>query len=200
MTDKPSHDQSTDQITLTRWEDPLLDQLGYDPRSRYVETYWLGILGPSTTLLLRHFADALDEHHGQATLDLMVVAAELGLGHRGGRNSPLSRSIQRAARFGTVRPAGARLLEVRRRIAPLNRGQVMRLPERLQERHHAFITNTAPRGEEQQRARRLALSLMECGDSFGEAEQQLGAWRVPEAVASDAVNWAWNAHVDGPAA
>jgi len=32
-----------------RWHDPLIDRLGHDPRTRYVERFWLGILGPSTT-------------------------------------------------------------------------------------------------------------------------------------------------------
>ena len=48
-------------LHVLRWHDPLIDRLGHDPRSRYVERFWLGILGPSTTLVLRVFADALDE-------------------------------------------------------------------------------------------------------------------------------------------
>jgi len=200
MSDLTNCDPSTDHFTLTRWEDPLLDKLGHDPRSRYVETYWLGILGPSTTLLLRHFADALDQDGGETTLHLTTVAAELGLGHRGGRNSPLSRSVQRAARFGAVRPVGAHSLQVRRRMAPLNRGQVLRLPEHLQRRHEAFLKEAPHTADQRQRARRLALSLMECGDNLGEAEQQLGVWQVPDAIASDAVHWAWKAHIGDPAA
>ena len=35
------------------WPNEVLDQLGFDPRSGYVEDYWLGILGPSTVWLLR---------------------------------------------------------------------------------------------------------------------------------------------------
>ena len=90
-------------LHVLRWHDPLIDRLGHDPRSRYVERFWLGILGPSTTLVLRVFADALDENGGVAHLDLADVAAQIGVGHRGGRNSPLSRSIQRAIRFGAAR-------------------------------------------------------------------------------------------------
>jgi hypothetical protein len=30
--------------------DDVIDALGHDPRSHYVETYWLGTLGPPTTL------------------------------------------------------------------------------------------------------------------------------------------------------
>lgn len=153
-------------LHVLRWHDPLIDRLGHDPRSRYVERFWLGILGPSTTLVLRVFADALDENGGVAHLDLADVAAQIGVGHRGGRNSPLSRSIQRAIRFGAARSAGADSIEVRHRLAPLNRSQI----------------------------ERLALSLIECGDGFAETERQLDQWRVPGPIAAEAVNWVWERH------
>ena len=36
-------------LHVLRWHDSLIDRLGHDSRSRYVERFWLGILGPSTT-------------------------------------------------------------------------------------------------------------------------------------------------------
>jgi len=36
-------------IRIVGWPDPVIDRLGYDPRSLYVETFWLGILGPSSS-------------------------------------------------------------------------------------------------------------------------------------------------------
>jgi hypothetical protein len=33
-------------LTIRPWPDALIDTLGYDPRSRYVETFWLPTLGP----------------------------------------------------------------------------------------------------------------------------------------------------------
>lgn len=181
-------------LHVLRWHDPLIDQLGHDPRSRYVERFWLGILGPSTTLLVRVLADALDEYGGEATLDLTDVAAQIGVGHKGGRNSPLARSIQRAIRFGAARPAGAGTIEVRHRLAPLNRAQVERLPIALQAEHERIITDPRDAGSARSRARRLALSLIECGDGFDETERQLDQWRVPGPVAAEAVHWAWDRH------
>ena len=32
-------------LHVRAWPDEVLDQLGFDPRSAYVEDYWLGILG-----------------------------------------------------------------------------------------------------------------------------------------------------------
>jgi hypothetical protein len=34
-------------ITIKPWNDPILDVAGHDPRSRYVETFWLPTLGPT---------------------------------------------------------------------------------------------------------------------------------------------------------
>jgi hypothetical protein len=36
-------------LTVRPWPDGVIDALGHDPRSAYVEQFWLGILGPSTT-------------------------------------------------------------------------------------------------------------------------------------------------------
>ncbi len=47
-------------LTIKPWPDPVIDTLGHDPRSRYVETFWLPTLGPTALLLLRHLADRFD--------------------------------------------------------------------------------------------------------------------------------------------
>ncbi len=178
-------------LHVLRWHDPLIDRLGHDPRSRYIERFWLGVLGPSTTLLLRVFADAHDEHRGVAHLDLGDVAVQIGVGNHGGRNSPLSRSIQRAIRLGAARPAGADSIEVRHRLAPLSRSQIERLPFALQAEHQRRHEQPVTTGTARSRARRLALSLIECGDSFAKTERQLDQWRVTGPIAAEAVNWAW---------
>ena len=111
-----------------------------------------------------------------------------------GSSSPLARSIQRAIRFGAARPAGGTTLEVRHRLAPLNRAQIERLPAELQERHLQLFEQAFDDPSARARARRLALSLIECGDGFDETERQLDQWRVPSIVAAEAVNWAWERH------
>lgn len=190
----PDQPSGLTSLDIHRWNDPLIDRLGHDPRSRYAERYWLGILGPSTTLFLRLCADELDHGAGAVHLDLEATAARMGIGHRGGRNSPLARSIQRACRFGAARMAGRHALEVRNRLPPLNRAQIERLSPALQTAHRQHVEGTNQTAATRSRARRLALSLMECGDAFDEAERQLDQWRVPAPVAADAVNWAWDRH------
>ena len=60
--------------------------------------------------------------------------------------------------------------------------------------HERIITEPRDAGSARSRARRLALSLIECGDGFDETERQLDQWKVPEPVAAEAVNWAWERH------
>ena len=43
-------------LTIQPWPDPVIDTVGHDPRSAYVETFWLPTLGPTALLLLRHLA------------------------------------------------------------------------------------------------------------------------------------------------
>ena len=40
-------------LHIRPWSDDVVDKLGFDPRSSYVEDFWLPTLGPSTTWLLR---------------------------------------------------------------------------------------------------------------------------------------------------
>jgi len=189
-------DPQVEQVYIRSWDDPIVDRLGHDPRSIYVEQFWLGILGPSTIWLLRHCRHELDRSPSGFVLDLGDTAGALGIGHKGGRNSPLARSIARACRFGAAQPVGLGELEVRRRLPPLNRAQLSRLPPLLQRRHQQFI-ETADQGDQaslERRARRLALGLIQCGDTVDNAELQLGQWRFHPSIAASAVRWAWDKH------
>jgi len=120
---------ATGTLKVVAWPDPIIDSLGLDPRSAYVETYWLGTLGPSTTWLLRRLAHGLESEPHGFELDLPTCARELGLGDKGGRHSPFARSLSRLAQFEIARwQPSSTTLEVRRRVPPLNRRQVMHLP------------------------------------------------------------------------
>ena len=40
-------------LTVQPWVDEVIDTVGHEVRSPYVEQFWLGLLGPSSTWLLR---------------------------------------------------------------------------------------------------------------------------------------------------
>ena len=62
-------------LRVEPWLDPVIDNLGHDPRSAYVETFWLPVLGPSTTWLLRHLTTRLEESPEGVELDVDETSA-----------------------------------------------------------------------------------------------------------------------------
>lgn len=114
-----------------------MDRLGHDPRSGYVERYWLSILGPTCLLLLRRLAAELEQQPEGFTVETGQWALELGIGMKGGKNGPFWRAVDRACRFGAAQRNGD-LLAVRRRLPPLTNRQVERLPSGLAEAHRRW--------------------------------------------------------------
>ncbi len=190
------------EFAVRPWPDSVIDEVGHDPRSAYVERFWLGVLGPSSVVLLRRLAAELESSPSGFTLPLEETARTLGLGTRGGRNSPFVRTITRCAQFRLVHfDETAATILARRKLPPLTRGQVGKLPDRLQRQHEDWQENPAHADARQRvRGRRLALSLFELGEGVETAESQLLRWRFPPAVAREATAWAWRRHAEARAA
>lgn len=182
-------------LHVVAWPDPVIDTLGFDPRSTYVETYWLGVLGPSTTWLMRRLVTGLDATPTGYTLDLADTARSLGLGDGGGRNSPFVRALSRCAQFDLAQVQGAGTLAVRRRVPPLNRRQVQRLPQSLQATHAEWQrarlkVPTIDHG----RVEQLAATLVELGEDVGEVERLLVRLRFEPGLAGEVARGAGPAH------
>jgi len=183
-------------LTIRPWPDKVIDTLGHDPRSAYVETFWLGVLGPSTTWLLRRLVSDLEREPGGFELALGDTARALGLGMRGGRHSPFMRALTRLVQFEVAQPHGASLL-VRRKVPPLTRRQLARLPAALQAEHlrlQQAELERPPFEEMRQRTRRLALSLIEVGEDIQSTERNLLRWGYHPALSREAAAWAWQRH------
>ena len=90
------------------------------------------VLGPSTTWLLRRLAAGLEASPAGFDLPLADTARALGLGDKGGRHSPFMRALARVCQFDLAQMHSDGELEVRRRLPPLNRRQLVRLPTVLQ--------------------------------------------------------------------
>jgi hypothetical protein len=185
---------ATGTLRVTAWPDPIIDQLGFDPRSAYVELYWLSTLGPSTTWLLRRMAHGLDGSPDGFDLDLPACASELGLGSNGGRHSPFARALTRLVQFEIARwqPSIA-TLEVRRRVPPLNRSQTKHLPDALKARHdewQAAQLVASPPEMIRKRCRSVAYVLIDTGEDREAAERQLLAWGFHPALCYESTAWA----------
>lgn len=187
----------TDSLYIRAWCDPVIDALGHDPRSQYVETFWLGTLGPSTTWLLRHLAAGLERSPDGFELPLADTARRLGLGDKGGRHSPFMRALARCVQFDLALMTDDTTLSVRRKVPPLNRRQIMRLSEGLQQVHQRWVEGQlrGPSAEQmRQRSRQLALSMIEMGEDAEAAERQLMHWKFHPTLCREAATWAAERH------
>ncbi|MDA8148432.1 MAG: hypothetical protein M0Z93_06580 [Actinomycetota bacterium] len=190
-------DAAPGTIRVVPWIDPVADPLGVHPCARYVELYWLGILGPSATWLLRRIAYGLEIHPGGFTLHLAETARALGLGERQGRNAPFPRALQRLVTFELARPTGAAAagslpgdLAVRTRVPPLPLRHLQRLPASLQASHRQWQAEQRlpPAEQARRRAHRLAASLAASGCTREEIEARLGVWHFHPALAYQAAS------------
>jgi len=175
-------------VRIVPWADPVADPHGVHPCSRYVELYWLGILGPSTTWLLRRLNYGLEVHGSGYDLHLPETARSLGLGDKLGKNSPFRRALARLVTFELARTRGPAELAVRTRIPPLPLRHLSRLPESLQRSHRRWLAEQQLPEVEQMRRRalRLATGLAEAGHDRATIERRLADWQFHPAVAFDA--------------
>ena len=184
-------------VRIVAWPEPVIDRLGYDPRSLYVETFWLGILGPTSTWLMRRLVAGLEDQPSGFDLDATDTALALGLGDRAGRNSPFRRALARCVKFEVARHEGLAMLAVRRRLPPLPQRYLQRLPVTLQDRHRHWLApnRRAPTLDDARRhARRLALGLAASGEERQVFETQLMRWGVHPSLAHEATQWVWALH------
>lgn len=181
------------KVRVVAWRDPTVDILGVDPRSHYVELFWLPVIGPTCTWLLRRIVACLEREEGGFSLDCDETARSLGLGGRQGRHAPFNRALTRCITFELARWQGRETLGVRRMLPPLSRRHLLRLPPALHQAHQQWVASTpAPGSADAQRmqARRLALGLVALGEPFDGAESQLVRWGVHPSLTQEAVTWA----------
>ena len=170
-------------VMVRPWVDPLVDDTGFDPRSRYVETFWLGVLGPTATWLLRRFVDGLDRSPDGYSLDLTATARSMGLGYQPDRpTSPFGRALERCVMFGATHTLSDGFA-VRRRLPPVTARHLRRLPASVREAHDTWLTEVVTL-DGLTRAHRLAIALRECGDGCDEVEHHLVALGVDRTTAA----------------
>jgi hypothetical protein len=179
-------------IRVMPWPDPVLDAVGHDPRSWYVETFWLPTLGPTALLLLRHLADRFETNPKGVQLAVADTAAALGLGPRDGQSSPLIRTLTRLQQFELACSDGDATIAVRTTLPPVHRRHVRRLPTALQARHAEWVEAQAssPVDIARRRARRFALTLLMQNEPIDAVERALHAGGFHPALAHEAVRWA----------
>jgi len=181
-------------LTIVPWADPIVDVIGYDPRTRYAETFWLPTLGPTALLLLRHLAERFDDSPTGLDLRIAETSRALGVGDREGSTSPIVRTLARLEQFDLASSdPRSPTIAVRRHLPPVDRRRLRRLPATLQSLHAHWAEarlGEPPHAEARRRARRLALVLLDEGDDPDQAERVLGSTGFHPVVSHDATRWA----------
>jgi hypothetical protein len=174
-------------VRITPWIDPLVDRRGHDPRSSYVEQFWLGTLGPTATWLVRRLVAGFDSHPAGYELDLAVTAQALGLSYSKGPSSAFAKAFGRCVMFGVAHQR-ADGYAVRRMLPDLSRRHLARLPEAVQRDHERWLLAArCHRLDLLQRARSLALAMLDLGDEAAVIEPQLVAVGIPPTTAAEAL-------------
>ena len=180
---------------------PLLDTLGHDPRSRYVEQFWLPTLGPTALLLLRHLADRFDRDPDGIELTVVDTSHALGLGPSEGSASPIIRTLRRLAQFDLAcEDPMSDTVAVRRNVPPgRSRGTSVVYRHDLQRAHAesaeaASWPKRAARGGRIERAGRVAFTLLEQGDDPDHVERALHAIGFHPALCHESAQWAYQRH------
>jgi hypothetical protein len=186
-------------LAIRPWPDPVIDTLGHDPRSVYVERFWLPTLGPTSLLLLRRIASGFDEHPEGIELELGELSQALGVGRREGNSSPVVRSLDRLTQFDLA--CGEREVgyAVRRSVPPVNRRHVGRLPLPLQDEHRVWAERALaepPLAIARRRARRVAFTLLEQGDDLDHVEHVLHDLGFHPTICRESASWAHGRHQD----
>lgn len=128
-------------VTIRPWIDPIVDERGHDPRSSYVETYWLGVIGPTATWIMRRIAEGFDTAPDGFRLDLEHTAGSMGLSYQKGPASPFGRAVRRCVMFGLAQPLSDGFA-VRRRIPTVAQRHLRRLPADVRDAHEEWQRRT----------------------------------------------------------
>ncbi|MFP5488938.1 MAG: hypothetical protein ACLGHQ_11605 [Acidimicrobiia bacterium] len=118
-------DRWPDQIVVTAWRDPMVEQLpgAMSTVSDEVLVWWVSTLGPTATLAARHLARYAAD--GDSVWPLGELARTFGVGP-----SIMCRALDRLVRFGVIHRRRDNVA-VRLMLSPLTAHQRERLPRYL---------------------------------------------------------------------
>ena len=130
-------------VSVVAWNDPVVDTSGFPADHPYVEMFWLPVLGPTATWLLRRLAGGLVAAPQGYEIDTGDLARALGVSSAGGRSSPFGRAVHRCTMFGVAQHVSLTplpVLAVRRVVPPVSRRHLERLPSSLTRVHRDWLS------------------------------------------------------------
>lgn len=131
----------TGRVTVVAWRDPMVDEHGHPADGEYVEWFWLPVLGPTATWLVRRLAVHAAHEPDGGLVDVADLAASLGVAWQPDCDGPFARALSRCVMFGACAPVAdvAATLAVRISMPQLPVRHLMRLPTTLREMHTEWL-------------------------------------------------------------
>lgn len=123
---------------MVPWRDATVEATGFAARSDYVEWFWLPVLGPSATWLLRRIDSGFDQFPDGYLLDTRETARALGIAARDDAGTIFTRAIDRLHAFGIAHGA-TDAYAVRRVLPPVSHRHLQRMPPHLRDAHPAWL-------------------------------------------------------------
>jgi hypothetical protein len=127
------------RMMITPWYDEATKSDGFPTLSRYVEWYWLPILGPTALLALRRMASAFEWYSNGYESPVDELASSLGLTYTESSHNQFTRAISRLMYFGAVRGT-AYSLDVRTSMPLVPPAHLARLHPGLRATHDVFLS------------------------------------------------------------
>ena len=104
--------------------------------------FWLPVLGPTATWLLRRLASGLTHEPNGYIINMNDIARSIGVAYSEGRHNPFARALQRCVMFGVAQQIAVtpvRTIAVRTHVPRIPHRHLSRLPEQLVTAHQDWI-------------------------------------------------------------
>jgi hypothetical protein len=137
-------DKLDNNLRVVPWSDATVESLGFGARSDYVEWFWLPVLGPSATWLLRRIDFGFEDYPDGYVLDSQATSRALGVAAREHAGAIFGRAVSRLQMFG-VAQSGRGALAVRRVLPPVSQRHLDRMPPHLREAHEGWLRRSSDR-------------------------------------------------------
>jgi hypothetical protein len=134
----PTTSITDEYIDVMPWQDTLIQNTGYPIGDPYIEMFWLPVLGPTATWLLRRLATGLEHEPAGYTVDVDELARGIGVAYSQGKHNPFARGLHRCIMFGVAQQIAVvprTVIAVRTVLPSLSQRHIGRLPEQLQIAH-----------------------------------------------------------------
>jgi hypothetical protein len=124
-------------LCLEPWAQPHFDRWGSEPRSTYVERFWLPVIGPSSLVLARSITTGFESNNGSYRVDASHQATAIGVSP-----SQLRRVLDRLVVFGVAKTLGPDMFCIRTMWPVIGSGAIRQLTASLHQQHSDWLLLT----------------------------------------------------------